>query len=202
MHERCISATCVRVCVHTQGNGVEAPIDDDFQARMMGAYERCGFNGERVIGLSYQVHTHTHTHTHMARPCTFCPAFFPPNLRLARYAQSRLHGTHKAAAHSKLAQIPVCVCVCVCVSYRSSPLVLLIRTRTSPLLLPPVDWCSWVWCLLWTLLDLECLRLSHAAGVVMTHVHVHTRCPPYRITHYRIIIALRYIFVRIPLVIV
>jgi magnesium-transporting ATPase (P-type) len=42
-------------CSHYYQNKEEKAIDETFKDQMMGAYERCGFMGERVIGLSYKV---------------------------------------------------------------------------------------------------------------------------------------------------
>ncbi len=42
-------------CSHFYRSREEKAIDEGFKEEMMAAYERCGFMGERVIGLSYKV---------------------------------------------------------------------------------------------------------------------------------------------------
>ncbi|GBF90642.1 p-type atpase [Raphidocelis subcapitata] len=42
-------------CTHHMHNRTEKPIDEEFKSSMMGAYESCGFMGERVIGFAYKI---------------------------------------------------------------------------------------------------------------------------------------------------
>lgn len=53
-------------CSRHLHNRQEKEIDAEFRAAMMGAYEACGFMGERVIGFAYRC----------ARACFVCPLWF------------------------------------------------------------------------------------------------------------------------------